>query len=264
MKTAFVLHSNDHGPLLVNRFDYAYAYAGKWAGVGAELMENRCYQPATLALIKQLLAEKRKYVPKPVNVIDCGANIGVVTLELANFMHDWGQILAIEPQERLYYALVGNLTVQNAFNARAIHAAVDAQQGFIDIPEPDYCQPGNFGGFELHQPFGMNDVGQAIDYDKPTLRVQTVTIDEIVRGRVDFIKLDIEGMEMDALAGATAVLARDRPILFIEVIKIDRDTLETFLAPLGYKCFSHEVMNVVAVHRDDPTIACIQTIDKPE
>src|SRR5258708_1308506 len=46
--------------------------------------------------------------------------IGVMTVEWARHMSGWGEILAIEAQERVYYALAGN----NCFNARALHAAV--------------------------------------------------------------------------------------------------------------------------------------------
>jgi len=243
--------------MIVNRFDYNTTYEGKWYGVGAQLLENGAYDSADISLLKQLLVEKRKAVGDPVTVLDCGANIGVFTLEIARLMRDWGRVIAIEPQERLFYALAGNIALNNAFNARAIWAAVDAEAGFIDIPEPNYCQPGSFGSLELQQVVGTEDIGQPIDYAKPTSHVRTIKIDDLGCGRVDLIKLDIEGMELAALAGAVEVLQRDRPLLCIEVIKIDRAVLESLLESLGYKLFVHNAMNAIAVHADDPTIRCI-------
>jgi hypothetical protein len=45
-------------------------------------------------------------------------------------------------------------------------------------------------------------IGQKINYSDGNLRpVQAITIDLLELPRVDFIKIDIEGMEMEALAG---------------------------------------------------------------
>jgi FkbM family methyltransferase len=261
-KTAFGLYSTDHGPLIVNRFDYNHTYEGKFYGVGAQLLENGAYDPSEIEVLKQLLTTKRQHVDGNVTVFDCGANIGVFAVEIARFMRDWGRIVAIEAQERLFYALAGNLAVNNCFNAKAIWAAVAAENDVIDIPEPNYCKPGSFGSFELKQQLGTENIGQDIDYSRPTSCVLTIKIDDCTSGRIDLIKLDIEGMELEALQGAIKTIKRDRPLLYIEVIKVDRDELEQFLAPLGYKLFAHETMNVLAVHQDDPVIGCIEVVEK--
>ena len=43
--------------------------------------------------------------------VDGGANIGVHTIEWATAMTGWGSVIAIEPQERIYYALAGTLWI---------------------------------------------------------------------------------------------------------------------------------------------------------
>ena len=43
-------------------------------------------------------------------------------------------------------------------------------------------------------------------------------LDELVSGPVDFIKIDVEGMEMEALAGAARIIAAQRPLLYVEVV----------------------------------------------
>jgi FkbM family methyltransferase len=81
--------------------------------------------------------------------IDCGANIGVHTVEWARFMHGWGEVLAFEAQERIYYALAGNISINNCFNVRAFWAAVGHQNGSIQVPKPDYLIPASYGSLEL-------------------------------------------------------------------------------------------------------------------
>ena len=66
-------------------------------------------------------------------------------------MTGWGQVLAFEAQERIYYALAGNIAINNCFNARALHAAVTSEAGRMKIPAPDYLAPASFGSLELRK-----------------------------------------------------------------------------------------------------------------
>ena len=144
-KIAFILASTDHGTLIVNRFDYRMISETAGYGVGFFLLENSFYeqQEATVAL--QLLGLRRQHFGDGVVAVDCGANIGVLTVDWAKSMTGWGSVLAIEAQERIFYALAGNITINNCFNARAIHAAVGAEQGMLRIPVPNYRAPASFG-----------------------------------------------------------------------------------------------------------------------
>ena len=80
-------------------------------------------------LAREILALRRRHYGEGVLAIDCGANIGVHTIEWAKAMTGWGSVLAIEAQERIYYALAGNIAINNCFNAFAIHAAVSSESG---------------------------------------------------------------------------------------------------------------------------------------
>jgi FkbM family methyltransferase len=77
---------------------------------------------------------RRQYFKDGVFAIDCGANIGIHTVEWAKCMTGWGSVLAIEAQERIYYALAGNIAINNCFNAVAFHAAITDKPGVIMMP----------------------------------------------------------------------------------------------------------------------------------
>jgi FkbM family methyltransferase len=168
-------------------------------------------------------------------VLDVGANIGVHTVCLARHMTGWGQVVAVEAQERVFYALCGNIALGNHFNARAICAAAGAADGWIDMPQPDYTAPASLGSFEVIKKTG-GDTGQDIDYAAPSTRVRQMAIDSLALPRCDFIKLDCEGMEVEALAGARETIARFRPAMFIEVTKSDADGIKAAISD-GYKVY---------------------------
>ncbi len=96
-----------------------------------------------------ILELRRKYHGDGLVAVDCGANLGVHTVEWAKYMTDWGVVLAFEAQERIYYALAGNVAINNCFNARAVHAAVSSRSGAMKIPQPNYLANASFGSLEL-------------------------------------------------------------------------------------------------------------------
>ena len=188
---AFCLASTDHGPMLVNRMDYQHSFDGGFFGVGAQLLENRCYDAREVDVLKDLLKVRRKYYGDGVVAIDCGANIGVHSVEWAALMRRWGFVIAIEAQERIFYALAGNLTLNNCLNARAVWAAVGASCGELSFPEPNYTEISSFGSFELKQRLGTEFIGQELDYSKPTITVRQISLDSLQLERVDLIKMDV-------------------------------------------------------------------------
>jgi len=250
---AFCLVSSDHGPMLVNRMDYNHTFTGDFYGVGAQIMENGCYEPRDVESLRNLLVCRRNHFGAGVVALDGGANIGVHTLEWAKLMRGWGSVVAVEAQERLFYALAGNITLQNCFNARAHWAALGAERGNIAFPEPDYTQQSSFGSLELRARVGGENIGQHLDYSRPSQTVGVRTIDSCDLARCDLIKLDLEGMEAEALEGAKETLQRCKPILFIETIKSDKAAISQSLRSAGYVVMPNG-MNVLAIHETDPTL----------
>jgi FkbM family methyltransferase len=162
----------------------------------------------------------------------------------------------IEAQERIYYALAGNIAINNCFNARAIHGAVGATVGSLDIPVPDYSLPASFGSLELRQTKNSEFIGQTINPDR-NQKVSMLTIDSLALTRLDFIKIDIEGMEMEALEGGRATIEQHKPVMLIESIKTDKAALLKFLSEHGYKTYPMGI-NIMAVHHTDPTQQHVQ------
>ena len=146
---AFVLTSSDHGTMIVNRDDYADTGGGNMIGVGCQVLFNSSFDRDEVDLALRMLDFRRRLFGDGVMALDCGAKIGVHTVEWAKQMHGWGSVIAVEAQERVFYALAGNITINNCFNARAIWGAVGAENGEIIVPRPDYLRPGSYGSMEI-------------------------------------------------------------------------------------------------------------------
>ena len=259
-KIAFVLAATDHGTMIVNRLDYAAQSDKQMFGVGYDLLETAAYSPGEVQFALSVLELRRRYAGDGVVAVDCGANIGVHTVEWARRMTGWGSVIAIEAQERIYYALAGNIAISNCLNARALHAAAAAaaEPGRMRMPIPDYLRPMSFGSLELRQREKGESIGQTIDYSQTgTVEIGTLSIDSLALPRIDLLKIDVEGMEFEVLAGAAGAIAASHPILMVEWFKVDKEGLKAWLTDRGYVVFELG-LNLVAIHGTDPCLGHIK------
>ncbi len=256
-KIGFVLAASNHGPMIVDRFDRHYV-AGGLIGVGGNILENGTFDPEEIELVLSLLRYRRRYFGDGVIVVDCGANIGVHTIECAMEMTGWGSVLAIEAQERLFYALAGNIALNNCFNASAMNAAVADEDGTMRVPVPDYLKPGSFGSLELRSRPENEFIGQNIDYSRNAMKeARTVRLDSLALDRVDLLKIDVEGMEAEVLAGAAQSIVKHRPIILVEWIKSPKEQLQGVLRDHGYRVFESG-LNLLAIHETDSTLGDVE------
>lgn len=250
---AFVLMNTAHGTMIVNRNDYRMVSENAGFGVGFQLMNTSSYDLPEVSLTLDLLRARRSAYGDGVVAVDCGANIGVHTIEWARCMSGWGRVYSFEPQEKIYYALAGNIALNNCFNVTARLAAVGARCGTLAIPEVNYCVPSSFGSLELNPGDANEYIGQNIDYDRAKQQIDLLTIDSLELPRIDLLKIDVEGMELEVLQGAQQSIARSKPQLLVEVIKSDEKAITQLLEAEGYSTFPAG-LNVLAIHASDPTL----------
>ena len=115
----FALLATGHGSMIVSRNDYHMVGDNLGVGVGWQLFSSNQFDADEVDTALALLRLRRTHFGDGVMALDCGANIGVHTIEWANQMTRWGRVFAIEAQERIYYALAGNIALNNCFNASA-------------------------------------------------------------------------------------------------------------------------------------------------
>ena len=136
-------------------------------------------------------------------VIEVGANIGAHTVHLAKLAGPQGVVLAFEPQRIIFQLLCANLALNELFNVRAFHAAAGTAPGVLKVPNLDYAAAVNFGGLSL--------IGVASGEEVPVLPLDTLNVPSL-----RLLKVDVEGMETEVLAGAGRLIARHRPIIYVE------------------------------------------------
>jgi len=136
-------------------------------------------------------------------ILDIGAHIGAHTIFLAKATGPQGRVYAFEPQRILFQILCANVALNGLENVYTQQRALGRAAGSITVPRLNYATTGNFGGLSL----GSWSQGE---------QVPMTTLDALNLPACHLIKLDVEGMEREVLAGAEQTLQRFRPVLYVE------------------------------------------------
>jgi FkbM family methyltransferase len=164
------------------------------------------YEPNEFALLKAVLRPGMVFV-------DGGANDGYYTVFAAKQVGAAGRVVAIEPSDREFERLLANVNVNSLGNVEAVKAALGSSPGEATLSVAD------------GEHAGQNAVGETISnasvqiVGRETIRVTTLDalVTELGLERVDYVKLDVEGSELDALAGGSGTIERFRPLLQVEI-----------------------------------------------
>jgi FkbM family methyltransferase len=144
-------------------------------------------------------------------VLDCGAHVGTFSREaLATGAK---LVVAIEPGPEQIACLRRNLAEGIAAGRAMVYEkGVWDREDFLTLHLSFYNPGGDSVVFD--RPHGGHDKGPAQEIKVPLTTLDNV-VEELKLERVDFIKMDIEGAEQRALAGAQKTLVKYRPRLAI-------------------------------------------------
>ena len=121
-------------------------------------------------------------------------------------------------------------------NVRVECRVVSDKCGMINYHPIDYTWGANFGAYEFEEPFADSDFNGRLC---PHLdQIETVTIDSLNLLDVVLIKLDIEGMEYQALNGAVETIKHSQPLIAFEHHKTNRKAAEQLLKNIGYQIYT--------------------------
>lgn len=169
----------------------------------------------------------RQLVRPGATVLDIGANIGAHTVALATIVGPKGRVLAIEPQRVIHQLLAANVALNGLQNVATYQVALGSAAGRVRVPPLDYTTENNFGGLSLE------NIGEGEEV--PLLRV-----DDLNLATCQFAKIDVEGMELDALKGMSALIRRNRPAMYVENDRPNRSApLIAHLLGLDYRLYFH-------------------------
>jgi FkbM family methyltransferase len=140
-------------------------------------------------------------------VVDAGAFIGTHTRAFSALVGATGKVLAFEPRQVAFAILFENAKLAPDNNICVINSALGATQNSVMVQNQRIDTKVNYGASKLEALKNQEDAGE---------KVTIATLDVYTLERLDFLKIDVEGMELDVLKGSKETIKRCRPIIFAE------------------------------------------------
>lgn len=172
------------------------------------------YEPEELAIIAD-------FFPKGGVYVDIGCNVGNHLVYVCKFLRPM-QAIVFEPNPPAIKVLQINIIVnglERVVDLTYLGVGVSDVSGHARPVVPD-----------------ENNLGGA--YMQPTEEAGSLRLiagdEALLQRRVDFIKIDVEGMEIRVLAGLAGTIAKWRPSMFIEVDSNNADEFDAWIRRFGY------------------------------
>jgi FkbM family methyltransferase len=199
-------------PIIYGETVYHLPYTGQNAGIEREQTRGLFFEAFELE-------ELRKRIEPGARIVDVGANTGNHTVFFAGPMKA-AVVTPLEP-------LPGAGAVLRASVLRNRLGNVDLSRLGIGIADqagrarPVSSERGGLGATSL-----------SLD---PSGDIVIETLDAMISEPVDFLKIDVEGMEMSVLAGAERVIERSRPLIYIEIANQNTCAFSAWLDQARYQ-----------------------------
>lgn len=177
-----------------------------------------------------LLQHLAHHGPRGGVYVDVGANIGNHSVFFGRFLA--AQVIAIEPNLHLLPLLERNLRVNAVSDWTTLAVAIGARSGAGRLrPRPGYAR--NSGAQEV-VPADALPTGAVVEIDTLDHVLEKLGAEAVAD--VSLVKLDIEGMELDALHGAVDLLEHQRPDVVVEAAgEAQHVSVGSFLSEYGYR-----------------------------
>lgn len=180
----------------------------------------------------------KKWTPllgQPTNILDIGANIGNHTIYWATHL-PVQQITAFEPYPDNFDCLRKNIENNHLSYVTAVPIALGDKSGTVVVKKFD---PENYGSTTFEYSQNSSEGSQAAALDD--------LVEQYHLQNTDFIKIDTEGFELSVLRGMSKLLAKNTPVLWIEVTKNTIVGVMNILRPLGYVLVDMDGANILCI-----------------
>ncbi|RPH37210.1 FkbM family methyltransferase [bacterium] len=176
-------------------------------------------------------------------VMDLGACFGTTALVFSELAGPSGKIIAVEPI--MYQAVRANMERNDVRNVTVIPQGVSDKKGRTVIEVGDYCLDSSMAAREYTK-----------EYYSHKMEIELTTIDDLAEelklDRLDFIKIDIEGVEELAIRGAERVIKKFKPKWSVSSYHVDyanepqHRKLAVLLKKFGYRISERDSKHIFA------------------
>ena len=181
----------------------------------------------------------KKFIKSGTDSIDVGVYRGVYSYEMSKYSE---KVHSFEPNPIIFKYINKNLK-KFIKNIHLYNFALSNQNKTINLKIPIRNSNSNKEIFEEYYEMGKATIHNENNVENyENFEIQTKKIDELsFDNKISFIKIDVEGHELEVIEGAKNTIKRDKPVLLVEIEKqyTKKEVAESinFINSLGYKSY---------------------------
>lgn len=186
----------------------------------------------------------KRFVQPGAVVTDIGANIGIHTLRLGDLVGPGGMVYAFEPHPDVCKRLRENINLNQLSSVRVMQVGLSERSGEFILQGFDKNSSNQGTSFLVMD----DEIEKNITANRYAVKV--LRFDDWVKSekleRLDFIKIDVEGFDLEVLSGAIETISKFKPVIIFEYCQKNDavknqvnvfKNVKTCLDLLGYKFY---------------------------
>jgi len=220
-------------------------------GISKELSLFKSHEPINTKIISTFLE-------KGMTCIDIGGNIGYYVLLENQLIGKKGKVIAIEPLLQNFNYLTKNILLNNVNNVQIYNFACGDKNG-----KADFFINKKSNGCQVIRENTKPPNPSKGTISQVSVRILDDVITELNLDNVDFIRMDVEGYELNILTGLKKTLNKHKPIISLELHlrQLGLDGTKDFFQLM--KDFEYEIESFIPRDLDIPFIGTMSDVRKP-
>jgi len=229
---------------------YKLALVPNDEGISTELALFNVHEPLTTKILKTNL--KTGMV-----CLDIGSNIGYYTLLESKIVGDQGNVIAIEPSPINFRYLQKNLQLQNTKNVEAYNFAAGNSDGKIR-----FFISNKSNRSRTIAPSEVVSTSKNENIIEVPVKRLDIFLEEKGLNKLDFLRMDVEGFELNVYEGIRKTVRKFKPIIQIEVHKKFLGYENTKKILENFKEDGYEIKYYTKRDMDLPNVGNIRDVKK--
>ncbi len=189
-------------------------------GIAFNISTKKNSMSKSLILQEHTESNETKFLKKIIKpgqtVLDVGANFGWYSIHFSNWVGQSGKVFAFEPVPEIYEELTSNIKLNFCQNITVFNCALGNQNESVLFNVSEF--EGGSGASSENLKFGKK------------IKVSKHKLDDLMNDQnldnIDFLKIDIEGGELNMLKGAEKLIEKYKPKILLEIVDIHCDRFE--------------------------------------
>jgi len=175
-------------------------------------------------------------------IYDVGGELGIITMFFAQRVGETGKVVTFEPNPQNYSSIINHINLNGFSNVNVIKIGLGSKKELVKFVVPKQSSSRGTASSEKQKQYLGDSEIQVYEIEIDTMDNQ-ILVNNLPKP--DFVKIDVEGLEIEVLSGMLQTIQNHKPEIFVELHGVKEQEVVDFLLKHNYKV--HQVEDVIDI-----------------